>query len=161
MARCSPNGESVKPGSRAAPQPQQGFTYLAILFAVAFLGIALAAIGTVWSTAARRDREQQLLFAGAAYRSAIRSYFHAGRSYPQELQDLIEDSRNGVIRRHLRRLYADPMTGQADWQLMRNPAGGIFGVASTSTQVPIKQENFPPELEAFTDAKCYCDWQFK
>ncbi len=138
-----------------------GFTYVGILLAIAFLGIGLAAIGTVWATAAQRERETELLFVGDAYRSAIASYYRTGRRYPQELRDLIEDLRSGVARRHLRRIYADPMTGQADWELIRNPDGAITGVVSTSIAVPIKRANFSPQDSRFTDTQCYCDWRFE
>jgi type II secretory pathway pseudopilin PulG len=149
------------PATNAVSRRERGFTYIALLLAVAFMGVALAAVGTVWATAARRDREQQLLFAGGAYREAIRSYVRVGQRYPGELQDLIEDGRTGDVRRHLRRLYADPMTGQVDWDLIRNPDGGITGVVSTAIGIPLKQANFPPEDAAFLDSKCYCDWRFQ
>jgi type II secretory pathway pseudopilin PulG len=144
-----------------ALRSQRGFTYIAILLAVAFLGIGLAAIGSVWATTAQREREAQLLFIGDAYRHAIASYYRAGQRYPQELSELIEDTRSGVVRRHLRRIYADPMTGQADWELIRNPDGGIAGVVSTSIAVPIKRANFANEDSSFVDSQCYCDWRFQ
>lgn len=144
-----------------ATRSEGGFTYIGILLAIAFLGIGLAAIGTVWATAAQREREAQLLYVGDEYRSAIASYYRTGQRYPQELHDLVEDQRSGVVRRHLRRIYADPMTGQADWELIRNPDGAITGVVSTSIAVPIKRANFPPQDARFTDTQCYCDWRFE
>jgi type II secretory pathway pseudopilin PulG len=140
-----------------------GFTYLGILFAVAFLGITLAAVGTVWVTAAQRDREAELLFVGRAYRDAIRSYYlhgSGGVQYPTELDELIEDHRFPVVKRHLRRIYADPMTGQPDWEYVRNVDGAIMGVRSSSHKTPIKRANFEAADSAFEDADCYCDWQF-
>lgn len=140
-----------------------GFTYLGMLLAVAFLGIALAAVGTVWATAARRDREAELLFVGKAYRDAIRSYYLHGSGvarYPDDIQELVEDHRFPVVRRHLRRIYADPMTGQPDWDYVRNVDGAIIGVRSSSHQTPIKRANFEAAESAFEGAECYCDWQF-
>ncbi len=114
MARNSrPGSPAVRPRP-AFPGRAGGFTYLGILLAVAFLGIALAAVGTVWATAVQRDREAELLFVGKAYRDAIRSYYLIGSGaarYPDDIQDLIEDHRFPDVRRHLRRIYADPMTG--------------------------------------------------
>jgi type II secretory pathway pseudopilin PulG len=161
MGRRLPSGECCGGPTAVAPRNQRGFTYIAILLAVAFLGIGLAAIGSVWATTAQREREAQLLFVGDAYRHALGSYYRTGQRYPQELNELIEDTRSGVVRRHLRRIYADPMTGQADWELIRNPDGGIAGVVSTSIRVPIKRANFAKDDASFVDAQCYCDWRFQ
>ena len=129
-----------------------------------FLGIALAAIGTVWTTTVRRDREAQLLFVGTAFRSAIGSYYASGplaHQLPHELDDLVQDKRVPLPRRHLRRIYLDPMTGRADWRILRDPDGGIVGVSSSSQQAPIKRANFAPEDAQFASAKCYCEWKFE
>lgn len=146
---------------RSSRTGSAGFTYLGILLAVAFLGIALAAVGTVWTTTLRREREAQLLFVGDAFRLAIASYYASGRQLPQELDDLVEDKRTPLPRRHLRRIYLDPMTGRADWQLLRDPDGGIFGVASSSQRAPLKRANFSPEDAQFEKAACYCEWRFE
>jgi len=109
---------------------QRGFTYLGLLFAVAVLGITLASVGVVWSTQARREREAELLWIGDQYRNAIAQYRNYGGQLPQALADLVQDPRVPLPRRFLRRLYADPMTGQVDWQLITVPGGaGNGGVA--------------------------------
>ena len=154
------NGHARGTGST---RRQAGFTYLGILLAVAILGVMLAAAGTVWSTVAQRDREAELLFVGEAYRTAIESYYRNGSAagqLPRELPDLVEDRRSVVLRRHLRRLYDDPMTGHLDWEIVRSVDGGILGVHSSSHGVPIKRANFPLGEAEFADAECYCDWQF-
>jgi type II secretory pathway pseudopilin PulG len=139
-----------------------GFTYIGLLIAVALLGIALAAAGTVWRTQAKREREQELLFVGGEFRAAIASYYRsgAGRQYPQSLADLLEDNRFPEPKHHLRRLYADPMTGLADWTLIAAPSLGITGVASSSQGEPMKKDGFNQADGAFKDKDCYCDWQF-
>lgn len=139
---------------------QRGFTYIGLLFAVAILGITLASVGVVWSAQMRRERESQLLFVGDQYRQAIGRYLQAGGTYPQSLADLVEDKRAPMPRRFLRRLYPDPMTGAADWELIQNADGGIMGVASSSQQQPIKVANFRPLDAAFENAECYCGWKF-
>ncbi|MFO1467947.1 MAG: type II secretion system protein [Steroidobacteraceae bacterium] len=139
---------------------QGGFTYIGILIAVAIIGISLSSVGVVWSLQARRDREEQLLFAGNQYRQAIGRYVQAGGLYPQSLDDLVEDKRVPVPRRFLRRLYPDPMTGASDWELIRDVDGGIMGVASSSQQQPIKVAGFRLANAAFAKAECYCSWKF-
>jgi type II secretory pathway pseudopilin PulG len=146
-------------GWRHGQARQAGFTYLGLLFAIAILGITLATVGVVWSTQIRRDKEAELLFVGNQYRTAIGRYV-VGGGYPQALTDLLEDKRTPVPRRYLRRLYPDPMTGQADWHLITQPNGGITGVASSSQNKPIKVAGFAPIDAAFVNAECYCDWKF-
>ena len=50
---------------------QAGFTYLTVLFVVAFMGIGLAVTGEVWRTTVLRAREAELLWVGNQYRLAI------------------------------------------------------------------------------------------
>lgn len=121
----------------------------------------LSAAGRVWSTTQQRERETDLLFIGHAYRMAISSYFASGHQYPATLKDLVLDERYPVPVHHLRRIYADPMTGSADWTLILTPTGqGIMGVASSSQHAPIKRRGFDPLDETFKDADCYCAWRF-
>jgi type II secretory pathway pseudopilin PulG len=142
-----------------------GFTYLGVLLATTLLGLALAGAGTVWSTAARREREAQLLWAGLQFERAIASYYLRGaggvRQLPRSLEELLEDRRGPAVQRHLRRIYEDPMTGRTDWELLHASDGGIKGVRSRSTKQPLKQRNFPPGHEYLQDASCYCDWLFE
>jgi len=145
-------------------QGSRGFAYLGVLFAIVILGFALATAGTLWSVSARRDREALLLWTGGQYQRAIASYYLKGpggvRQFPPSLEDLLEDRRGPVLLRHLRRLYPDPMTGSADWNLERLADGSIQGVRSTGQGRPIKQAGFRPEQAAFEGAECYCDWVF-
>ena len=142
---------------------QRGFTYVGLLIAVALAGVALAAAGSLWSTTSKRDKELDLLFVGDQYRRAIGSYYEGtpgAKRYPQRLEDLLEDKRLAVTRRHLRQVYADPMTGQPDWELVRLPDGAIVGVHSRSDAKPMKVANFAPSDQSFADAASYRDWVF-
>ena len=143
-----------------APRLAGGFTYVGLLLAVVLLGLALSAVGTVWHTMAQREREKELLFIGHEFKAAIAAYYQAGRQFPQDLNDLVEDKRWPEPRHFLRRLYADPMTGQADWTAIRTESMGITAVASSSHAVPIKKFGFEPDEEAFADAETYQDWKF-
>ena len=141
-----------------------GFTYIGLLIAVVVLGIGLAAVGTVWRMQAQREREQELLFIGREFRSAIAAYYRAGggglNRFPQELSDLLEDKRGPEAKHFLRKLYVDPMTGAQDWTILRTDMLGITGIASSSQGAPIKKAGFPADEEAFSDATCYCEWKF-
>lgn len=155
-------GRNANPCAR---RHSAGFTYAGILFAIVILGLALGMAGTMWSTSDRRDREARLLWTGDQYRRAIRSYYLKGppgmHQYPQSLDDLLADQRGPLLQRHLRRVYPDPMTGNAEWQLERQADGAIVGVRSASLNRPIKQTGFGPEDAGFESASCYCDWLFE
>lgn len=140
---------------------QRGFTYLAVLFAMAILASGLGLAGEMWDTAAQREREAELLFVGNQYRMAIQRYYFAGtqRRYPGSLEDLLEDPRRPSIDRHLRTLYPDPITG-GGWTLIKGPQGGIVGVHSASEARPLKGSGFKPRDSAFEGAQRYSDWKF-
>lgn len=138
-----------------------GFTYIGILIAVAILGIMLSAAGSFWSFTARRDKEVELIFIGHQFRNAIGRYYSAsGAGYPRELQNLLDDDRSPMPRHFLRQIYRDPMTGAANWRLIRSIDGGIMGVASSSQLNSIKRAHFALEDASFEGLECYCDWQF-
>ncbi len=143
---------------------QQGFTYFAVLALVVITSIGALAGGRLWQTAERRERERELLAAGQALRQAIGSYRSlavAGRrQYPRSLDDLLLDPRLPGIRRHLRRIPIDPITGQSEWGLVRAPDGGIQGVHSLSESAPLKRAGFVAAEQEFANAATYADWRF-
>jgi len=147
----------------AAPPRELGFTYVWLLVAVAVMAAGLAAIGEVASTAAKREKEAELLFVGDQFARAIAEYSASSPGapqYPQKLEELLADKRYPNLRRYLRRVYPDPMTGRADWGLVRGPGGGIVGVHSQSMERPLKTANFPKGYESFTGAAVYSAWRF-
>lgn len=147
----------------ACGRPQHGFTFIAVLIAVAVAGIGLAVLGQTWQVASARARETELLFVGEQYRRAIRSYYlqpPAAGNYPRRLQDLLRDPRTPGIVRHLRQLYPDPITGSAEWGLVRAPDGGILGVYSLAQGSPLKNANFRARDAEFEGRTSYADWKF-
>jgi type II secretory pathway pseudopilin PulG len=138
-----------------------GFTYLGLLALVALIGLLLAGAGEVASTAARREREAQLLWVGHEYRAAIGRYWRQRRAYPRTLQELLGAGADTPVQvRYLRRLYPDPMTSAVDWVLLPAPDGGVMGVASRSRRAPLKTGRFDELDQDFADATAYGDWQF-
>jgi type II secretory pathway pseudopilin PulG len=143
----------------------RGFALIAALIALVL--VSLSAVVAVQSarTQARRDREEQLLFVGDQYRLALRSYSLARPNglpakYPLRLQDLIEDRRSGKVVRHLRRLYADPVTRQFDW-VLEVAGGGIVGLHSASAQQPLRDWGFSADDARFAKAQSYAGWHFE
>jgi len=149
----------------AASHRQAGFGYVGLIFIVAAFGIGLAAIGELWSTQAQRDREAELLQIGTEFRRAIISYYVSSPggkpAYPVRLEDLLEDHRGPLLRRHLRKVYLDPITGSSDWGLVTTPDGRIRGVFSKSQRPPLKTANFNSSDRAFEKAATYSDWRFE
>lgn len=144
---------------------QRGLTYLAVLFMIALSGIALAAVGTVWSAERQRQREDDLLFVGGQFRAAIASYYERSpglvKRYPAKLDDLVKDNRFLTVQRHLRQLFPDPMTGAADWGLINAPEGGIMGVYSLDTTATMKRSGFALADAALEGKERYTDWHFE
>jgi len=138
-----------------------GFTYLTVLFVVAFMGVGLALTGEVWHTAAAREKEAELLYVGHQYRKAIERYFLSGpRQYPRTLDALLKDPRKPGAERYLRRLYPDPLTGKDEWGIVKAPDGGVMGVYSVSEEQPLKSANFRLRDREFEGAAKYADWKF-
>lgn len=154
----------AQPSGIIRRRKQGGFTYLGLLFAVALAGIVLATTGVLWSTERQREKERELLAIGEEFRRAIGNYYERSpgtvKRYPAKLEDLTKDNRFLGMRRHLRQVYRDPVTGNADWALIPAPEGGIMGVHSLSTVEPIKQGNFPPRFAEFEGKRSYADWRF-
>ena len=142
----------------------RGFTYLTVLFVVAVSGILMSATGMTWHTAAQREKERELLFVGDQFRRAIGQYYErtpgGAKAFPKTLEDLLQDKRYPTVRRYLRKVYRDPITGKADWGLVAAPGGGIMGVHSLSADAPFKRVGFRLADEAFKDQPRYADWQF-
>lgn len=141
-----------------------GVVLLALLIALALGGFAVMAAVDVWSMARQRGQEQELLFVGNQYRQAIQRYFVGAppgtpRVLPNSLEDLLEDNRFPVPVRHLRRLYPDPITGSAEWGVLR--AGPrVMGVYSLSEKATIKREGFALGYQQFSGTSTYRDWLF-
>lgn len=140
----------MRSGKRSGAGGQGGYTYLLVLFLVATLGFGAAQTGIVWHQAAEREREAELLYRAADIARALGSYRSkspvGSPVMPQTLDDLVQDKRFPMPVRHLRRVWRDPFTGEADWVLVR-AGGGIVGLHSRSEGKPIRVNDLPPELD--------------
>jgi type II secretory pathway pseudopilin PulG len=144
---------------------QRGYTYLGLLLLLVLVGTVMAAAGVSWRTQVQREREAELLFVGHQFVDAITVFYErtpGGQRprFPNKLEELLDDARWPTVTRHLRRLYVDPMTGRAEWGLVRSPEGGIMGVYSLSQDAPLKRANFERRDEEFESASNYGDWRF-
>lgn len=151
-------------GNSHSSRAQAGFGVVWLLAVVAIAGVGLATVGPLWSTDAQRDRELDLVRIGEQYAQAIASYYYASpitrREYPRNLAALVEDTRGGGIRRHLRKLYSDPVSGGRPWNLVQQSDGSIIGVYSSSSDRPLRRDGFAFGSLQLPAADRYEDWKF-
>lgn len=153
------------PSGSLAPR-QGGFVYIALLIGLAILGIGLGATSEVWTLTRQREKEQELLFVGNQFRQAITRFYlqspPAARRFPLSLQELLEDVRTpDKPLRHLRQLYADPITNSTQWGEVRLPSGQLVGVYSPSTDKPLKVFGFSLRDKDMVDKEQYAEWVFR
>jgi type II secretory pathway pseudopilin PulG len=143
---------------------QRGFTYILLLLAIAIVGVVASSALSVGSAIGRRNAEQELLAIGLEFQQALRSYASVSGGGtvrgPRSLEELLKDARLPGVRRHLRQVYADPLSGRAEWGLVLDGQGFIVGVHSLSPGTPIQRHGFPPVLVGFEEAETYQQWVF-
>ena len=145
---------------------QSGFGYLVVLFIAVMLGIASMVTYEQMDTLTKREKEQQWLFAGMQYRQAIASYYRQSpegmSQLPEKLDELLKDPRFVSTRRHLRKLYPDPLTGQP-WQTVLDETGRIVGVVSSSDMPVLQLANVEAQVARPEQDKAgttYADFRF-
>jgi type II secretory pathway pseudopilin PulG len=150
--------------ARAPRHGARGTLLLGLLIALAIAGVGLLVALDVWAVTRQRQQEEELLFVGEQYRAAIQRYYHAApkgmpRLLPASLKDLQQDDRYSVPVRHLRRAYADPLTGEPRWGAVMQ-GNRIAGVYSLGKGTPLKQGGFAKQAENFTGKSSYREWAF-
>ncbi len=143
---------------------QAGFTYIALLIIVAMIAAGATAALGAGAALQQRESEAELLAIGLEFRQALQSYADATPSgqptEPRELAELLRDPRYPGVRRHLRRIYPDPLTGQVEWGIVRFPDGRISGMHSLSKTPTLRQIGFPAGLEGLEKAETHDAWIF-
>lgn len=103
---------------------EQGFMLLAMIVAIFLLLLVLGIAAPRVAQDLRRDREVEAIHRGNEYVRAIRLYYKKFGHYPASM-DTLEKSNNI---RFLRQRYVDPITGKADWRIIK------VGEAKTSVK---------------------------
>lgn len=144
-----------------------GFTYLALIIMVAIIGLVGAATLRTDALLRRAAAERELLEVGAAFSEALRSYAEATpRGQPQQppsLQELLKDSRFPGVRRHLRKIVMDPITGKPEWGIVfvnKVNGSGVLAIYSLSQNRPLKVANFDVRFPGFENKEHISDWKF-
>ena len=107
----------------------------ALLVGLAAAGILMSAALPVWSQAARREREAELVFRGEQYARAVALYqrTYAG-AFPPDVETLLEE-------RFLRRQYRDPMVEHGEFRILHEADAGDPGGETPATERPRENED--------------------
>ena len=146
-------------------RPARGFTYISVIILVAIIGLVAATTIRLGATMRRAAAERELLYIGEQFSDALKSYAAATpQGQPQQpptLKELLKDPRFPGTRRHLRKVFVDPMTGKPEWGIVyMGDKLGVLGIYSLSTAEPIKVSNFPSRFQAFEGKRKISDWVF-
>ena len=142
-----------------------GFTYLSVIIVVAIIGLVAASALKLGAVVQRSRAEQELLYIGAAFSDALQSYADATPAgmppQPPSLKELLRDPRFPVVRRHLRKVFVDPITGGAEWGVVYSGDKiGVLAVYSLSDARPVKVGNFPARFDALAGKQKLSEWRF-
>lgn len=143
----------------------RGFTYLSLIIVVAIVAMVTASAIKLGSVLQRSRAEQELLDIGAAFSDALKSYADAtpqGQpTQPPSLRELLKDPRFPGTRRHLRKIFVDPMTGKPEWGIVYlGDKTGVMAVYSLSEAKPVKIGNFAARYSGFEGKSRISEWKF-
>ena len=124
MARRTANGDRPRRG---------GFTLIELLIVMAVIATLVAVAVPIYQKSVIRAKESVLKQNLFSLRTVIDEYTYDKAKAPQTLEDLVREG-------YLRQVPVDPMTGQADWEIVMEDSvtsvnqtePGIFDVKSKS-----------------------------
>jgi type II secretory pathway pseudopilin PulG len=96
-----------------ARRSQGGYNLVILAVLLTIMNVMAAAALPLWSSAIKRDQEEELIFRGFQYAEAIRVFQRRFGRYPVRLEELIETQP-----RSIRRLWKDPMTEDGAWGIV-------------------------------------------
>lgn len=170
----------VAEGRKTVLLNQNGFTYIMALMLIMIMGIMLGMTGQSWKTIMQREREEELLFRGNQVVEIFNQKVACKTLRADQVTLWPKDSASGNVldalvigveekcfdgstkKLRLRKTAViDPITADK-WKLL-TPVGAnnlFAGVASTSSEEPLKKRDFADDLPDFNDKKMYSEWEF-
>lgn len=156
-------GFSDSPSFSSRISSSRGFSYIAVMVTLVIAAIGMRGAAILWQQQVQRSLEAQLLETGEAYRLAIGRYYEATpqpvKVYPLQMEELLEDKRFPVPKRHLRKLSPDPFFAREPMVIIRKD-GRIIGVHSRSLATPIRAAGYQEFQSGFHGANHYREWTF-
>src|SRR6266550_5207 len=135
MASMEPRSTTGRPGER-------GFTLAGVIVLMTILMIIVAyTVPRQWSTVVQRDRELQTISIMKQYAKAIDAFEAKNKALPVSLSQL-KDARQPRFLRGTGE-YPDPLTGEADWLIITQAAGG-------TTVTPVVMPGVQPQPSTAT-----------
>lgn len=160
-AHLMPSGSNLFLVNRIS---SSGFVLIGMFMLVMLSGLVMGQAAMRWQTQVLREREQELIHIGLAYRDAIGRYYNQTpgvvKIFPQTFEDLLNDKRFPIARHHLRKPYLDPITQREGWGILKAPSGGIMGIYSLSDKPSFKSSGYRGELQHLNNKRYYGEWYF-
>jgi len=154
----APLGLGASCSRRSVLRSPRGIVYPMLLGSILIIGVATAGVAELWTTQIKREKEEELLFRLGEIRRGIIRYRADHNRLPKELKDLLDDRTQLQTRRYLRRIYPDPMTGKADWdlKLIVDRTGAVSGIEDVHSKSAGKPLKSLPGKKA--ESATYKDW---
>jgi type II secretory pathway pseudopilin PulG len=144
---------------------ERGFTYIGLVTLITIIGLVGAMTLKADGLLRRAAAEEELLEIGGNFSAALRSYADVTRPgqprLPRSINDLLRDPRFPEPRRHLRKIFVDPITGKAEWGLICATGDkGVIAIYSLSEARPLKLTKFGTSFSNFEYKGHISDWKF-
>ncbi len=105
--------QARRAGSPADSSSEAGYNLVVLAVLITVMSIAVAAALPYWSSWARGQKEEELIFRGLQYAEAIRLFRVRQGRLPTALEELVE-----VEPRSIRQLWPNPMDEEGRWGLL-------------------------------------------
>jgi type II secretory pathway pseudopilin PulG len=155
-------GSAAAPGAGAAGaaggdrrRASRGFILVMLLAFITSMGIFLTMAMPNVATEVQRDQEAELIFRGEAISNAIKLYKAKTGGYPLNLEDLTK-----VRPRIIRKLYADPMTHDGEWDLITAVQPGASGDKTGLPIVGVRSHSQKDSFAVYHGKTLISDWSF-
>lgn len=134
--------DSTAPRIAAGRPSERGFTLAAVIVLVTIVMIfATYTVPRQWSAVLQRDRERQTIFVMQQYAKSIDAFEAKNHALPVSI-DQLKQARAPRFIRGPKSEYVDPLTGDVDWLIVPQSAGGIanrgpgYGPPATAGPTP-------------------------
>jgi hypothetical protein len=144
----------------------KGYAILTAVLAVAIFAVMVMKARTMWETEIQRELEQELIFRGRQYVTAIEIFRKKNPNmFPQTLDELFE-------KKCLRKRFLDPMTKEGKWNVvMRSATPGenqnallvvpedmLAQYAQQASIIGVCSSSCEEGFMVYRKKKKYCEW---